>query len=151
LFTLHRSRRFWVGLVGLIALWGWFALSICTAIGVTRQRVHPVGHAADEVWSLAQSGGGLGMNYWRQDVDPLPESEKVIEWVASCGWLLSFQAMPRFRVAGISEYFIPYWPLAVFWTVYWPFWIRRGERGDRTEVKVDRGLNRGAGRGQPER
>jgi len=45
--------------------------------------------------------------------------------------------MPRFEMAAISEYFIPYWPLAVFWTFYWPFWIRRGEHDSGKKVKLN--------------
>lgn len=126
-FTLHRSPRFWGGLGLIIVLWVWFGLSVCTSTSFTYQRVHLSGYAADRSLSIVQSQGGFEVNFWRQDGDTTPASLKTSIW----RWtgfhrLLLFDPVPGFKIAGISRFFIPLWPLPVFCMFYWPLWLWRG-------------------------
>ena len=125
-FSLHRSRRFWGGLGLIVTLWIWFGISVCTLVGFYYHRVHISGGAADRTLYVAQKEGGFELEFWRQDGDTTPVSQKTSEWGWASSWILLFDPFPQFEIAGTSRFFIPLWPLPVFWTFYWPFWIWRG-------------------------
>ena len=140
-FYLHRSRRFWGGLVFLLVLTSWMFATCHVPFRLT------VGKwTSFSGWrGTQQNGAGIsmqdgGMVLFFEHCNPGHP-----EFGSPTDWQVDYQQIDRsnseFHYGFIPEYsntstswetsgevFVPIWVIIILWTILWPLWIRRGDR-----------------------
>ncbi len=148
-FYLHRSRRFWGGLVVLMLLFVWWHLSrgmnIKFKLGRFESSSLAYSERSDQAILGLDSGslvfryfhfdiGNLGVKrhaYWDLEIDQSGRGYARISRWWPTGWLDIDAGIFH---TGLS---LPIWIILILWSILWPLWIRRG---DKLEEKRFKGL-----------
>ena len=127
-FWMHRSRRFWWGLLILLMLQGaWIYASFSGAMMGYRE---PSGSKSG---ALAVELGGVRfsrVHYSRTT----PGS--TIEWYFDAYGLRGMKLEPEFNRADFRSggyrlsMFLPGWIPVLIWVLWWPLWMRRGDKAE---------------------
>jgi hypothetical protein len=123
-FWLHRTARFWLGLAGLVFLYGaWIST------GIVRWQVARWSNTPSDSteWIAMIGGGGIKVTRIQRDYPiTYPGS-------GSSGWDTAFQThFQKMRLAAewtpYSEAFVPLWMFPVLWTILWPLQLHRADK-----------------------
>ena len=133
-FWLHRSSRFWRGLVLLLLLLGCWIYTSLDGAQVGRW-THRTGNLMS--FLLSADRGGLGISYHlNTEMGGLPSGTSKGGWYFrsySRGAKLapSFEWMSRHRgryPEKTYELFVPLWIPLGLWVVLWPLWMHRADK-----------------------
>lgn len=132
-FWLHRTARFWLGLAGLVFLYGaWLST------GVVRWRVARWSNTPSDSteWIAMIGGGGIKVTRIQRDYPiTYPGS-------GSSGWDIAFQTHFQ-KMCWAAEWnqgngptgfmpnwgaFVPLWMFPVLWTILWPLQLHRADK-----------------------
>jgi len=137
-FWLHRSRRFWGGLVVILMLSALWVASMCFEICMSCDRTGLSISALDHVRfaSVGLKRGGAGANFFELGNQSIPLtgsniwSWKSIEGSKTFQWLPSFNS--RRTKIPVHEtnitFFLPLWPFPLLWLILWPLWMARADK-----------------------
>lgn len=152
-FYLHRSRRFWGGLAILLLLIGWWVTSIRTVSRISYNKDywfsdHLMSQASYEpggpdsfrthFYGLSLEEGCVVLSFGTHEEPSAPGRSMPGYWDGTYWSTGQITRQPiRFRPTRIPKgkdyydvdsLYLPIWPLIALWSIFWPLWIRRGDK-----------------------
>ncbi len=137
-FYLHRSRRFWGGLVVLIFLFGLWHMAQRKSLELAltqRKAITPGYEDVCDYLTLSQRSGSFIFRYRHDEFGNLgvkpPTSWDLEMDQSGADPVAKVWPSGKFQMSAIDfefEFSLPIWILLLFWAILWPLWIRRGDK-----------------------
>lgn len=135
---IHRTRRFWFGLLLIVFLWGYVAYTSCYRTEVRRRTIE-VGSVEAKQRELSVSMEAGGIDFRRSGMDFPASFAKGMptwpQWDLDTRKRFRFEPWPQLGPASPEAsglvvdrgLFLPVWPLAVLAMILWPIHLHRAD------------------------